>query len=282
MDAYQNKDTGKQPMLPPPPVSADGKLEISGEGYMEYSTKVLDVLYKAEDNMTPEMAMRPAPHSVATQLGLGVQKRKEHKNKGVRNVSSDSMPVLPPIVSVPGVSSAQLATAYGQFDGQQQQQQQQLQQAATHAHMPPPPLSSTTAASSESTIGDTSQLANISRLPLSDLLRLGEGGTSGAVTTQIMELVKQSQSEVMQTEDPRKVDGTAQNKESSATTNSGPMESGTSLQGSAPQGQQPKSAKRSHDKISGGPKDKNEANDVAEMLLQLSGSDKKSGGVVEI
>ena len=255
-----------------------GKLEISGEGYMEYSTKVLDVLYKAEDNMTPEMAMRPAPHSVATQLGLGVQKRKEHKNKGVRNVSSDSMPVLPPIVSVPGVSSAQLATAYGQFDGQQQQQQQQ---ATTHAHMPPPPLSSTTAASSESTIGDTSQLANISRLPLSDLLRLGEGGTSGAVTTQIMELVKQSQ-EVMQTDDPSRMDGTAQNTESSATTNSAAPNDEHSRPSAVQQGQQPKSAKRSHDKISGGPKDKNEANDVAEMLLQLSGSDKKSGGVVEI
>mmetsp|Transcript_21963 Transcript_21963/g.35929 ORF Transcript_21963/g.35929 Transcript_21963/m.35929 type:complete len:422 (-) Transcript_21963:103-1368(-) len=281
-DAYQNKDTGKQPMLPAPPVNADGMLEISGEGYMEYSVKVLGELYNAEDNMTPEMAMRPAPHSVATQLGLGVPKRKEHKHKGVRIVSSDAMPVLPPIVSAPGVSSADLAAVYCQ------QQQQQHQQAATHPHMPPPDLPSTMASSSDTPMGDTSQLTNISRLPLSELLRLsanGERGASGSVTAQIMELVRQSQSELMQTDLAGRFgneilpsNGTGQNTESSTSTNSGPMQRDTAVH----QGQRQESAKRSHDEMSAKPVDKDAANDVAEMLLALSRDSDKKLDVTEI
>ena len=73
-------------MLPVPPVNAEGKWEISGEGYLEYSVKVLEELYKAEDNMTPEMQLRPAPHSVATQLGL--QKRKKPDQAAPAIVSS--------------------------------------------------------------------------------------------------------------------------------------------------------------------------------------------------
>lgn len=321
-DAYKNKDTGMQPTLPPPPISPDGKWEISGEGYVEYSVKVLHELYKAEDNMTPEMAARPAPHSVATQLGLGVQKRKEHNRSkgGGRIVSSDNntMPVLPPIVSTPaGVSSAHMAAVYDQFDGMVpvQSQQQQQQQATTHPNMPPN-LPRPAVPSSGSPMRETmsSQVTDISRLSLSEILRLtanGERGTTDPFTNQLVELVRQSNSELMQSglgRDssirftgrgdeilPNKEDDDAAARPSESTTNSSLMQRdtvlsfapydeystpSTSAQSGQQQQQQQESARMSSDRMSVMSVDNNdEANDVAEMLIRLSrDSEKKSGG----
>ncbi len=315
-DAYKNKNTGMQPTLPAPPISPDGKWEISGEGYVEYSVKVLHELYKAEDNMTPEMAARPAPHSVATQLGLGVQKRKQHRSKGGRIVSSDNaMPNLPPIVSAPGVSSAHMASAYDQFDGMVPvQQQQQHQQATTHPNMPPPPsLPRPAVPSSGSPMRETmpSQVTDISRLSLSELLRLsanGERGANDSFTAQLMDLVRQSNSELMQSglgkDSSMRFTGRGDeilpNKEDEATarplestTNSSLLQRDTapsfapndefSVPSAAQLGQQQESARMSSDRMSTMSVDNaNEANDVAEMLIRLSRDEKKSEGTVQM
>lgn len=69
-ESYENKITSI-PMLPAPPVGfVDGdinKWEVESDGYFNYSYEVLQHLYKADENMTAEMALRPPPHSVATQ-----------------------------------------------------------------------------------------------------------------------------------------------------------------------------------------------------------------------
>ncbi|KAK1741594.1 hypothetical protein QTG54_008072 [Skeletonema marinoi] len=313
-DTYENKDTTMPAMLPVPPVNAEGKWEISGEGYLEYSVKVLEELYKAEDNMTPEMQLRPAPHSVATQLGL--QKRKKPDQAAPAIVSSE-MPGLPPIVSAPDVSSAQrhMAAVYDQFEGMVtvQQQQQQQQQVTTHPNMPPPPnLPRTTVSSSGSPMRDTmsSQLTDISRLSLSQLLQLSANGERGTEDNKLLadltELVRRSNSELMQAHlggrdssirftglsqeslpNSNQEDGTARTTESS---NTRLMERDTLLsfdgRPSTVHSGQHDSAMASSDRMStmsGMDVDNDEANDVAEMLLRLSrDSDKKSGDAMEM
>jgi hypothetical protein len=299
-------------------VNAEGKWEISGEGYLEYSVKVLEELYKAEDNMTPEMQLRPAPHSVATQLGL--QKRKKPDQAAPAIVSSE-MPGLPPIVSAPGVvSSAQrhMAAVYDQFEGMvtvQQQQQQQQQQVTTHPNMPPPPnLPRTTVSSSGSPMRDTmsSQLTDISSLSLSQILQLSANGETGTEDNKLLadltELVRRSNSELMQAHlggrdssfrftglgqeslpNPNQEEGTARTTESS---NTRLMERDTLLSfDGRPSTVHSDSghhdpAMVSSDRMStmsGMDVDNDEANDVAEMLLRLSrDSDKKSGDAMEM
>jgi len=202
-DIYQNKDTS-MPMLPPPPTNADGKLEISGEGYFGFSVQVLETLYNAENNMTPEMAARPAPHSVATQLGL------QQNRDG---------PVYHPAPS-PGVSQAHMAAVLDQFDGmvpvqQQQQQQQHQQQATTHPTMPPPDPRvpdprPTLSSSSSSPIRDTMRDTMLSRLTglslmsefsgrnLTELIEAYDRGTvdDSNLAAEIRELVRRSESEL--------------------------------------------------------------------------------------
>ncbi len=87
--------------------------EMPSTDYFGNSLNVLKSLYHVENNMTSEMAVRPAPNSVATQLELQS-----------------------------AVSSAYMATVRNQFDGmvpvQQQQQSQQLELETSLSPNTPP------------------------------------------------------------------------------------------------------------------------------------------------
>mmetsp|Transcript_13169 Transcript_13169/g.18865 ORF Transcript_13169/g.18865 Transcript_13169/m.18865 type:complete len:302 (-) Transcript_13169:208-1113(-) len=186
-----------------------------------------------------------------------------------------------------------------------QQQQQQQQQATSHPNMPPPPnLPRTAIPSSGSPMRETmsSQVTDISRLSLSELLRLSANGERGTADSSfLMELVRQSDSELMQSGLGRdtsirftgisfKEDGTT-TRPSESTTNSSLMQRDTvlsfapndefsSTSTAAQSGQQQDSARLSSDMSV----DNNEeTNDVAEMLIRLSRDrEKKSGGTMEM
>lgn len=189
-DIYQNKDTS-MPMLPPPPTDANGKLEISGEGYYGFSVQVLEALYNAENNMTPEMAARPAPHSVATQLGL-------QQNLDGQIFRAQS----------PGLSQAHMVAVLDQFDGMVPVQQQQ--QATTHPTMPPPdprvPDSRPTLSSSPlrdtmlSRLTGLSLMSDFSSKNISELMEAYEAGerpsTDSTLLAEIRELVRRSEPEL--------------------------------------------------------------------------------------
>lgn len=115
-------------MIPiPEQWNADGpNKEMSSETYFKYSVVVLKSLYEAEANLSPEMAARPAPHSVATQLGL-------QQNQPQQPPQPPQLPPLPPPQVFSTASSAHMAAVLDQFDGMvpvQHQQQHGHQQKA--------------------------------------------------------------------------------------------------------------------------------------------------------
>ncbi len=83
------KSKSKSSLLPlPPPIQMNVKAgeEMPSEDYFRNSLEVLKSLYHVENNMTREMAVRPAPNSVATQLELQAAVSSAHRaDADVRN-----------------------------------------------------------------------------------------------------------------------------------------------------------------------------------------------------
>ena len=181
-----------------------GRMEISGQGYYGYSHRVLEALYDADDNMSPEMA---APHSVATQLGLGVGSTQSTILQQNRDLQLQHRAPPPSL----GVPSAHMAAVLDQFEGMVPVQQQQ--QITTHPNMPPPPPNprapDPVARSSSAALRDTissrvsslSLLSNFSNRHLNDLIDVAATGDRGSEEEirelEIRELVRQSESELM-------------------------------------------------------------------------------------
>ena len=131
-ESYENKITSI-PMLPSPPVGfVDGdinKWEVESDGYFDFSYEVLQHLYKADDNMTAEMALRPAPHSVATQSQFLIMQKNGAQNlMNVPNafVPGEYLPRLnanlpsPPANQTAGPSTNSVSTQSQQNNDRQQ------------------------------------------------------------------------------------------------------------------------------------------------------------------
>ena len=196
--------------LPNPP-NTEGNREISSEAYLSYSLEVLESLYRAERNMTPEMAARPAPHSVKTQLGL--QQKKEPPHLSQQQQHNQQQPYH-------DVSSAHMAAVYDQFDGMQPVDGQPVGRQGSMELMPPPDprlpdtfsssssdptratVSSLSSSSSPDRLTSLSLLSAFSNNHMADLLAAQAGGNnrgtadSGRLIEDMLELVRRSESEL--------------------------------------------------------------------------------------
>ena len=195
--------------LPNPP-NTEGNREISSEAYLSYSLEVLESLYRAERNMTPEMAARPAPHSVKTQLGL--QQKKEPPHLSQQQQHNQQQPYH-------DVSSAHMAAVYDQFDGMQPVEKPVGRQGSMELMPPPDPrlpdtfsssssdptratVSSLSSSSSPDRLTSLSLLSAFSNNHMADLLAAQAGGNnrgtadSGRLIEDMLELVRRSESEL--------------------------------------------------------------------------------------
>ena len=88
----ESNGNGKSPLRPPPiQMNAKAGKEMTSEDYFQNSLKVLKSLYHVENNMTREMALRPAPTSVATQLELQSAVSSAHMAAALDLDKSDGM-----------------------------------------------------------------------------------------------------------------------------------------------------------------------------------------------
>jgi len=194
-DIHQGQDDTSPPL---PQLNVEGEKEISNEGYFGYSVQVLESLYHAEDNITSETRQQGGQlHTRPWRLGM------------------QQSPV----------SAAYMTAVLDQFDGMtpvQHHQPPQQQEKETHrTDMPPPApmmshvergtLSSWSLSSSSLGMRDTisSRLTGNSFMSTFSNAHANEStmeaattpgggrGSADSVTAEIMELLQQSEPELM-------------------------------------------------------------------------------------